>query len=323
MKRPMFVCALLLTGVAALAAQQASSNQYEGVSNPPPNDEITTPDAQPQPEAKPSPAKPMTAAPAAPAAQTAPAAQLPQESAPLDPAMGFTRPDSGDGTDAGIVKVESANGSQPALNQRAMASDPDGDIVHPVPLPPGTLMEGTVIRVRLLERISTNFSQDGDSFRTQVASDVVSNGQVALPAGAEIDGVVTHVTTGHFGGRGSMSLQPQAVILPDGSHYRLYAQVTAAPGSNTRVGNEGTVEAGSRTKKDEIEYGGGVGVGLVAGAALGGPAGALAGSLVGAGAVTLHLLMDHPQATLDKGPVLDFTLTEPLRLVAATPNSGQ
>jgi hypothetical protein len=319
MKRPMFVCAILLAGAAALAAQQTTSSPYEGVSNPPPNDTITTPD--PQPQAKPSPGKPMNAAPAAPAAQA------PQESQPLDPAMGFTKPDngpiSGDGTDAGVVKVEPEGGSQPALNQRAMASDPDGDIVHPAPLPPGTLMEGTQIRARLLEKLSTNFSQDGDTFRARVASDVVNNGQIALPAGAEIDGVITHVSTGHFAGRGSMSLQPQTVILPDGTHFRIYAQVTGAPGSNTRVGDEGTIAAGSRTRKDEIEYGGGVGVGLVAGAALGGPAGALAGSLVGAGAVTVHLLLDHPQATLDKGTVLDFTLTEPLRLVAATPNSRQ
>lgn len=314
MRRPIFVCALLLAGAAGLTAQQASSNPYEGVSNPPPNDTITTPDAQPQPEAKPAPGKPMIASPAAQSAQS------PREAAPLDPAMGFTRPGNEDGTDSGVVKVE--DGTQPALNQRA-TTDPDGDIVHPAPLPPGTLMAGTLIRARLLEKLSTNSSQDGDSFRTQVASDVVSNGQVVLPTGAEIDGVITHVSTGHFAGRGSMSLQPQTVILPDGSHFRMYAQVTAAPGSNTRVGDEGTIAAGSRTRKDELTYGGGVGVGLVAGAALGGPAGALAGSLVGAGAVTVHLLLDHPQATLDKGTVLDFTLTEPLSLVATTPNSGQ
>jgi len=317
MKRPMFVCALLLGGAAALAAQQASSNPYEGVSNPPPDDTITTPVQQvpTPPKPKPSPAKPMVSAPAA-----APAQQL---AAPLDPAMGFERPDAADGTDAGIVKVESAAPPQPALNQRAMASDPDGDIVHPAPLPPGTLMQGTMIRVRLLNRLSTNFSQDGDTFRTRVASDVMSDGQIVIPAGAEIDGVVAHVSTGHFAGRGSMLLRPETVILPDGSRFHMYAQVAATPESNTRVGDEGMIAAGSRARKNEIEYGGGVGVGVIAGAALGGPVGALAGSLVGAGAVTVHLLMDHPQATLKTGTVLDFTLTEPLSLVAATPNNGQ
>jgi hypothetical protein len=116
-----------------------------------------------------------------------------------------------------------------------------------------------------------------------------------------------------------MLLRPETVILPDGSRYRLYAQTTGAPGSRTRVGSEGDITPDSRLKKDGIEYGGAVGAGAATGAILGGPAGALAGGLIGAGAVTVHLLVDHPQATLESGTALLFTLTEPLNLVAATP----
>jgi uncharacterized membrane protein len=72
-------------------------------------------------------------------------------------------------------------------------------------------------------------------------------------------------------------------------------------------------------KRDGIEYGGAVGAGAATGAAtgavLGGPVGALTGSLVGAGVVTAHLLVSHPQATLEAGTTLLFTLTEPLSLV--------
>ena len=64
------------------------------------------------------------------------------------------------------------------------------------------------------------------------------------------------------------------------------------------------------------------GVGVVTGAALGGPAGALAGSLVGAGLVTAHLLISHPQATLEEGTTLLFTLTENLNLVPANPTGN-
>jgi hypothetical protein len=42
--------------------------------------------------------------------------------------------------------------------------------------------------------------------------------------------------------------------------------------------------------------------------------GALTGGLIGAGLVTAHLLISHPQATLDPGTVLLFTLTEPLMM---------
>ena len=55
---------------------------------------------------------------------------------------------------------------------------------------------------------------------------------------------------------------------------------------------------------------------------LGGPVGALAGTIIGAGAVTVHQMVSHPQATLEPGTTLMFTLTEPLNLVAAAPTGN-
>jgi len=308
MKRCVFVFALVAATAGALAAQQASqsSDPYVGVSNPPPDSTITTP--APQPPPKPSPAKlapqPAVPQPAGAAVRTPPETQ-------------YAEPD----TDDGIVRVapDAQAPEQPQLNQREYASDPDGDIVHPPPLPPGELGSGTTIRARLLQSLSTTFNRNGDSFRARVASDVFRGNDVLIPAGSEIDGTVEHVSTGHAGGHGSMYLRPDTVILPNGSRFHLYAQLTGTPGSRTRVSGEGAVTPGSRMKKDEIEYGGAVGAGVIAGAVLGGPVGALAGSLVGAGAVTAHLVMDHPQATLETGTVLDFTLMEPLNLEAVNP----
>ena len=100
---------------------------------------------------------------------------------------------------------------------------------------------------------------------------MLQDGQVLIPAGSEIDGRVVEVSSGSPGGHGTMRLRPDWVVLADGSRYRLDAQVTGTPGSNTRVGSEGTIAAGSRFKKDGIEYGGGVGAGVVTGAVLGGP----------------------------------------------------
>jgi hypothetical protein len=147
---------------------------------------------------------------------------------------------------------------------------------------------------------------------------VIQDGQVLIPAGAEIDGKVVSASSGHFGGHGSMRLQPDTVILSDGSRFQLYAQTSGAPGSNSRVGSEGAITPGSRLKKDGIEYGAAAGAGVVTGAILGGPGGALAGGIIGASVITAHLLISHPQATLDTGTVLLFTLNQPLHLVAAT-----
>jgi hypothetical protein len=119
-----------------------------------------------------------------------------------------------------------------------------------------------------------------------------------------------------------MRLLPETVILPDGTRYRLHAETTGTPGSRTRVGSEGAITPDSRLKRDGIEYGGAVGAGAATGAVLGGPVGALTGSLVGAGVVTARLLVSHPQATLEAGTTLLFTLTEPLSLVPSGKNGN-
>jgi hypothetical protein len=317
MKRTILVLGVLAAAAALLGAQQASQpNPYAGTSTPPPDDTITTPAPEPAPAAKPSPSHPMVAQPEA---QPQPAAEPQAQAAPhsLDGSL-YTIPANGaDGTDDGIVQVAPDTSAAPALNKRPAANDPDSDIVHPAPLPPGTLGEGAVIRVRLMDRLSTAMNQSGDAFRTRVVSDVIQDGQVLIPAGSEIDGKVAAVSSGHFGGHGSMHLQPETVILADGSRFHLYADTSGAPGSNDRVGSEGAITPGSRLKKVGIEYGGATGAGVVTGAIIGGPGGALAGGIIGASVITVHLLMDHPQATLDNGAVLLFTLNEPLHLVPA------
>jgi hypothetical protein len=316
LNRSFFICALILAASSALGAQQ--NDQYQGTSNPPPDDTIVTPaPAAPVVLPKPSPAHVAVSQPVPAQPQYQPLPQYQSQPAPQYAAVRPAFPASEDGTDSGIVQIAPDASAQPLLNQRAPASDPDGDIVQVVPRAPGEVGEGTTIRVRLLDRLSTADSQSGDAFRTRVASDVLQDGQILIPAGSEIDGKVMSVSTGSFGGHGSMRLNPDTVILPDGSRYRLYAQVSATPGSNTRVGNEGAINPGSRLKRNSIEYGGGVGAGLVAGAAIGGPVGALTGSIVGAGLVTAHLLINHPQAHLEEGTYLQFMLTQPLHLVPA------
>jgi hypothetical protein len=204
----------------------------------------------------------------------------------------------------------------PALSARGVAADPDGDIVHPAPLGPGQLGEGTRIRVALLDRLSTYDSERGQPFRSKVASDVYQGDAVVIPAGAEIDGQVVEVSSGHLGGHGSMRLRPETVILANGTRFDLHGEVTGTPGSRTRVGSEGTILPDSRVKRDGIEFGGAVGTGLVAGAVIAGPVGAVTGGAIGAGAVTAHLLINHPQATLEPGAILQFTLTDTLSLTA-------
>jgi len=338
MNRPFLTCVLIALSSGALLAQQSSQqNPYQGTSNPPANDAIVTDEAPPQ---KPPAGHPMNAAPAQAPDQTQEApdqnqpqnqTQVPAQSQPQDQSQNQAQPDAAEpnannsaaGTDADSVAPPPANAAQPAqptLDERNFASDPDGDIVHPEPLRPGEIASGTTIRVKLLDRLSTTESEQGQPFRCQVATDVVEGGQVLIPAGTEIDGTVVQVSSGHPGGSGSMRLLPETVVLADGSRFRLYAEVTGTPDSNTHVVGEGVIKPDSRWRRDGIEYGGVVGAGAVTGAVIAGPVGALTGSLVGAGLVTTHLLRDHPQAALEPGTTLLFTLSEPLYMSA--PNAS-
>jgi hypothetical protein len=307
MNRQILVCAFLFMATAALRAQEASqANPYQGTSNPPPDDTIVTSSA-PQ-------AKPPAGHPAAPAAAPDPVQAQPQsQPAAANPAANSAAPDSG------MVAVEQSAPApqQPALAKRSHTPDPDGDIVHPRPPQPGELPEGTTIRVELLDRLSTVSSEKGEAFRSRVASDVMQGEQVLIPAGTVIEGQVSEVSSGHPGGRGSMRLRPETVILPDGRRYQLHADLSATPGARSKVGSEGNVLPASRLKRDGIEYGGTVGAGATTGAIVGGPVGALTGGLIGAGVVTAHLLISHPQATLEAGTVLVFTLSEPLQMALA------
>jgi hypothetical protein len=302
MNRTILVCGLLAGAAAALGAQQ-TTDSYQGVSKPPADDEIVVTSDAP---AKPAAGKVLRA--------TSTGAKTVQPSS-VDPARNFPDPSADDD----IVRPVQAtrDTSQPALSDRAYAADPDGDIVHPHTLRPGELGEGTTIRVRLMDRLSTASTEKGQGFRSRVASDVLRDGEVLIPAGAEIDGHVVDVSSGHVGGSGAMRLRPETVTLPNGTRYHLHAELSGTPGSRTHVGNEGVIKPDSRIKRDSVEVGGAVGAGAATGAIMAGPAGALTGGLIGAGVVTAHLLISHPQATLETGTALLFTLTEPLRMVPA------
>jgi hypothetical protein len=334
MKRIYLACALVVLAAATLQAQQqqqsSQQDQYSGTSNPPPNDTIVTDSATP---AKPAPGQPMIAAQAAPAPNQnpdqsqaqPPAGQPPQQAQPapdqpqpssVDPSVNY--PPSG----AETLPPPAVAPPQPTLEPRAYASDPDGDIVHPEAVQPGEIVAGTTIRVRLLDRLSTAETEKGEIFRSRVATDVIQDGQVLIPAGTEIDGTVVQVSTGHPGSTGYMRLRPESVIMADGTRFKLFAELTGTPGAKTHVVGEGTIKPDSRWRKDTVEYGAGVGAGAVTGAVVAGPMGALTGSLIGAGLVTTHLLVDHPQATLEPGTTLLFTLTDPLFMAAPAPSGN-
>jgi hypothetical protein len=305
---------------------QPSQDQYSGVSNPPPDSTIQADEDQPQPAAAPAP-KPSAAIPAAPAAPPPTVAAAPAPAAsPVPPpeAAPAPIPASGefagevDNTDMGIVTVVSDRGAAPPLQARPVSSADNG-VVNDVPYSPYDLREGANITVRLAQQITSADTQPGTAFRASVMKDVYSDGKVIIPAGSEMRGRVVSVSQGHhLGPHATIHLRPDEVVLPDGTAYRVFAEVVETDAPGTRADDEGGIEASNHYKKDAVEYGAAVGAGAVVGGAVGGPVGAGVGTLVGAGAATTHMLLQNPQeAKLPEGTLLVFTLTQPMSVTPA------
>ena len=291
----------------------AASEQYSGVAHPPSDASIVANDDSPV--AAPAAGKPM---PGSPTAVSAPASALvsPAASQPANLAVAPV-----ENADYGVVSSTASPSTAPTSDHSthlvARPTDPDYGVVGMVPSPSNQLAEGTDIRVRLLQALSTTHSQGGEPFKAQVAADVYKEGRVVIPMGSELRGRVTEVKQGHrLGAHATIRLRPDAVILPDGTAYHLYAQAISTSAPGTRTDEEGGIETKTHVGKDLAEYGAGAGGGAIVGAALGGPAGAGAGAIVGVGVITTHLLLQKPaQARMDEGSEIVFSLSEPMDLL--------
>ena len=164
MNRSFLVCAFIVITTASLTAQQSSqSDPYEGTSSPPPDDTIITatpaaPATAPLP--KPSPGQPSYAQPSQPAAvQSTTAVSAAAGTADPPPR---TPPWQRLKTALMTASCRSLPDPEvrPALNQRAAPTIPTAISSIPSRSLPVELGEGTTIRVRLLDRLSTAESQD-------------------------------------------------------------------------------------------------------------------------------------------------------------------
>src|SRR5271170_248156 len=305
---------LMVSGVA-FAQQATTADPYSGVSQPPPDTTIVAnPDTQPAPPpAKPSPDVPATAPDTASAAPASPPASTPAASAPTSTPA--TNPDY---DIVGAVPGQSVPppASSPATLQTRPNSNADDDIVSAVPSSGNALAQGTNIRVKIAEKLSTRETAVGSAFQGEVVKDVYKDGSVIIPAGSELKGRVIGVSQGHhFGSSATLRLRPDLVLLPDGTAYHLFAQVARSEAPGTRTDSEGGIQPKSHLVKNVAAYGVGAGTGAIIGAYVAGPGGAVAGSLVGAGVITAHLLLQHPSAAVvPKGSIVTFSLTEPMEL---------
>jgi BON domain len=186
-----------------------------------------------------------------------------------------------------------------STNTTAMNSTPP-----PPPAPPKptkvTIPDGTQISVRLIDPLSSETNQVGDHFKATLNHSILVNGEVAIPAGADVEGRVTDAKAAtHFSGGSALAVELTNVAM-GGKSYEMRTQEYRKQGT-------------ARGKNTAEKVGGGAAVGAIIGAIAGGGKGAAIGATVGgaagggAQAVTRGEKINLPSET-----VLNFQLTAPL-----------
>jgi hypothetical protein len=263
-----------------------------------------------------------TAAPAIPAAKSAPAfaavAAATPAAAPRPKAAKKSPNAAAFDPDATIVTEETAGRADQLLLTEAPSQarqNPDAGIVTRVPSRPGEVPDGTLVKAKLTQELSTLTTVPGSSFSAELTEPVLREGQVVVPAGALLQGRVTLVREGRrIGPAAAIHLVPETITLPDGSQYALEARVIDTDSwGDTRVDREGTILRKDHGKATAATTSLSAGAGMAAGAVVGGVPGALIGAGVGAGVSTVVWARQDRQADLPKDLGVVFCLTEPMR----------
>ncbi len=184
----------------------------------------------------------------------------------------------------------------------------------PPPPPPRkvTIPAGTTLAVRLVDTIDSETSQQGQTFHATLDSPLAVDGEVAIPAGYDVEGHLVEVkSAGKFAGQSVVALQLDR-ISAGGKYYSLQTDQYRRQGS-------------SRGKNTAAKVGAGAGIGAIIGAIAGGGKGAAIGAAAGGGlGGGVQAATKGQQIKLPSETVLNFTLQAPLTVVEAKgPNRGR
>jgi hypothetical protein len=184
-----------------------------------------------------------------------------------------SNPTAPTGTTAGTT--EAAKG--PAA---AESTKPPSLTQHPAPKPV-TLPEGTVLTVRLNEKVSSKGNSSGDRFTATVAEPVQVDGKDVIPKGAAVTGTVTDAKAlGKIKGAATLRLVLDSVTIKDTKYdIQTSAVARSMKGKGKRTAEFGGGGAAAGALIGGLAGGGkGLGIGLLAGGAAGLAGGAFTGN---------------------------------------------
>jgi hypothetical protein len=198
------------------------------------------------------------------------------------------------------------NNGQPQDNSQQNGAPAGSQAANSQPAPPApvtlTVPSGRVLTVRLADEVGSKVSQPGQSFGASLAKAVDVNGEVAIPAGARVEGVVVDAKPlGRFAGGALLQLKLNSITV-EGRQMPL----ETATFTQTLKG---------KGKRTGAMVGGGAGLGALIGGLAGGGKGAAIGAAAGAGAGGAGTAFTgNKEIVLPAESAVAFTLKAPLRI---------
>ena len=185
-----------------------------------------------------------------------------------------------------------------------VATRPEPPAIPP-PAPPRqvTLNAGTLVPVRLIDGLTTQRNNPGDSFTGSLDQPLVVDGLVIAERGARVEGrVVTADKGGKVSGVASLAVQLTRIHLSDGQTISVQSDNFEKHAEQTRA-------------TDAAKVGGGAAIGAIIGAIAGGGKGAAIGAGAGGGLGAGDVLLTRGKpAALPSETRISFRLSTPVTI---------
>ena len=256
---------------------------------------------------------------AAPAQQSAEAAPPPPQPEPAEPVAKprASKARRHHASEAGGSDVTTTHMNSAPAEQMASSAPPVETAPPPPPPPPApkkvTIPSGTTIAVRLVDGLDSETAQQGQTFRATLDSPLAYEGDIAVPAGHNVEGHVVEVkSAGKFAGQSLLVLQLDRISAA-GKSYSVQTDQYRKQGS-------------SRGKNTAEKVGAGAAIGAIIGGLAGGGKGAGIGAAAGGGlGGGVQAATKGQQIKLPTETVLNFTLQAPLTVTETKegPNAGR
>jgi hypothetical protein len=184
-----------------------------------------------------------------------------------------------------------------------------------------TIPVGTKVLLVMKNSVSSKNARPGDGVYLETTFPVVLNGQVVIPAGTYVQGVIDNVKrSGRIKGRAEILMHFTTLIYPNGYTVTLPGALQSADGNDSQQvkDEEGTVQADGTKGRDAATVATSAGTGgLIGGLSRGAKGAAIGGGIGAAVGIATAMLTRGEEVRLESGTSVEMVLQRPVQIETA------